>query len=377
MLRKQNAILGVIFCAFLSPAHADIVTLPPVMAAIARNGPSPQCALDAERQLTRKERLDASVLGFHRGGEFNPDTSNHIQGIQRYDDATGSYLYVTQNRSAGPGRLVIVAMGSRNNVGAPYGSNREFFEYVVVDFYGPPPAEDRVIDTRSGAGFSSYKHPGGLAIMDNVLAVGLEQPIGDKPKGRVDFYFMDSPTAFRYFNSIETADRKAASVGLTRLLDGRYLVAVPDNSPKSVVLFRSREIGALNSATTFDRIATFSEAQLEPGDNHYFQNVDLIRDCGTGRIYLVLAFRDKDLGGVWANKDRITRYEIINPQSMPSLRIFGRQIINCSPAGEDDLCDLNAGFGAFVGPDGRIIYYATEKEDGGPENSIRFGEFEP
>lgn len=341
------------------------------------DGPGPRCAVQIESQILAKQKLDAAVLGLHLNGLFNPSGGEHYQGIQRYDHESGSYLYLTQDKDDSwtcplfgscdkPGRLIIAHMGSQANQGAPYGNTRN-------DGDDKPPDEDQVLDIRSGAGFAQYRHPGGMAIMENILAVGMEGNLGDNPKGRVDFYEIINPITFDYFNKIELPENRAASVGLTRDFYGKYLVAVADNSPRQVIFFRSTNSSGLDSNTSFERISTLTEQALQLPDAKYIQNVDLISECKTGVIYMIIAYQKDD------NEDRIMRYRLFqrDGEYLASLRGGGEQVINCSPPSASNICTLNAAFGAYVGARGQILYYATEKENKGPGSTTEFGEFDP
>ena len=350
-----------------------------------------QCGINVEAQLTRRKILYANVLGFHLAGRFDPTRSKHFQGIQRYDHHTGSYLYLTQDTQKSdcnnPGRLAIVRMGSRAANGMAYGNSRNGPD-------DPPPLLDFVIDTRQGDGFSSYCHPGGMAIYDNVLAVAMEGRLKKTvPTGRVDFYQLHSPERLMRINSIELPNDTAASVGFTQDAEGHLLVAIADNKPREVMLYRSTKPGRLTAKTRFKRTAVLSTSALELPSADWLQNVDLIRDCNSDAIYMVAAYR-RDKG-----RDRLMRYRL--SKKVVKVKKAGKsiwrrsekteyrvrysfvalggknQVIHCSPPLASHVCTLNAGFGTFISPEGRILYYASERQNKGPFGSTEIGEFIP
>lgn len=336
-----------------------------------------RCAHDVERLLTSTRTINSVVLGFNTSSLFDPSGVEHIQGIARYEHEAQQYLFVSQSRRGRKaGILATVKMGSR--MGESWGSNRTLSHIGRSFVYKGPPDLDRVIAIKSDDGFAYYSHPGGLAILGDILAVGMEAPHDESvhPKGRVDLYRIESPTSLVPLTSIANSGQMAASVALTRLSSGQYLLAVPDNSPKNIRFYRSAENRALDANTRFEQIAVFSEADLKPGDSHYFQNLDFVTDCGSGNLYMVLSFQDHDAWGFW-QKDRLARYEIMNPGGMPSLRHLGRQRVNCSPTFAANLCDFDAAFGAYVTNSGKLLYYASEPKNSGWNGSVNLAEFAP
>lgn len=337
----------------------------------------PSCAHDVERQLTSNRTLQANVMGFHTASLIDPSAKQHLQGIARYEHEGRQYLFVSQSNKRGKGGLLAtVALESRGE--GRWRANRQLFINGRASLYTAPPATDRVIAVKRDESFADYFHPGGLAIHGDILAVGMEGAHDERKhaRGRVDLYRIESPTSLKLITSVPNSGQLAAAVAFSRLASGEYLLAVPDNSPKNIRFYRSVGTAELNEETRFEQVAVFSEADLQPGDNNYFQNVDFVTDCASGRLYMVLAFQDHDWWG-FRQKDRLARYEIREPNGQVSLRHLGRQKVDCSPHLAEKVCDFDASFGAYVTPEGRLIYYASEHSNTGPGGSVNFAEIVP
>ncbi|WP_176272118.1 hypothetical protein [Altererythrobacter lutimaris] len=336
-----------------------------------------RCAHDVERLLTSKERLRANVMGFNTASLIDPNAKQHLQGIARFEAGGKQFLFVSQSSKRGEGGLLAtVEMGSRGE--GRWRSNRQFFINGRASFYTAPHAADRVVAVKRDESFADYFHPGGLAIHRNILAVGMEGAHNESThaRGRVDLYRIQSPTSLKLINSVPNSGQLAAAVAFTRLSSGAYLFAVPDNSPKNIRFYRSVGTAELDEETRFEHVAVFSEADLRPGDNNYFQNVDFVTDCASGRLYMVLAFQDHDWLGLW-QKNRIARYEIRDPDGDLNLRHLGRQKVDCSPHLAGKVCDFDASFGAYVTSEGKLIYYASEHANTGPGGSVSLAEIVP
>ena len=316
-------------------------------------------------------------MGFNTSSLIDPSRSEHLQGIARFAQGGKNYLFVSQSRKGRiPGILASVEMGTRG--GGIWESNRLFTPFGIGGMYGAPPRSDRVIAVKTDEGFARYNHPGGMAIYEDVLAIGMEGAHDQSidPKGRVDFYRIDSPTSLQLINSVANSGQYASSVALTRLTDGRYLLAVADNSPKNIRVYRSADTSKFSESTNFEEVATFSESDLAPGDNNYFQNLDFITDCRSGRLYMVLAFQDHDFWGL-LRKNRLARYEILSPKGTPYLRRLGLQKVSCSSPSASNTCSFDAGFGVYVTSRGELVYYSSESQNSGLNGSVNFAQFVP
>ncbi|MFB0610682.1 hypothetical protein [Aurantiacibacter poecillastricola] len=363
--------------ALSSPPETEIAHRPALPTELGKAEPAVKCAHDVEAKLTSSQTLTPAVLDFNTASLIDPSRSEHLQGIARYDRDGRSYLFVSQSRKGmKAGILATVEMGTRD--GGVWRSNRQLASRGLDGMYLPPPQADRVIAVKTDEGFSQYNHPGGLAIVGDVLAIGMEGAHDETvhPRGRVDFYRIESPTSLRLITSLANSGQYASSVAFTRLASGHYLLAVSDNSPKNIRLYRSTGAGEFDDSTEFEELAVFTESDLAPGDNKYFQNLDFITDCASGRLYMVLAFQDHDFWGL-SRKNRLARYEIMTPGETPALRRLGIQKISCDPPLASNTCSFDASFGAYVTSEGQLVYYSSESRNTGMNGSVNFGELVP
>jgi hypothetical protein len=128
-------------------------------------------------------------------GAPDPSSTDHYQGIARYPGTGTPILYVTQlddddsdsqGRTAG-GYLEVVRLGSRDTDGERLRSNLQ--ANAQSNFFNTgntfPPAEDTWLSAIrfngigveiDGQRLRAYNHPGGMAIVDNILFVAMDQP---------------------------------------------------------------------------------------------------------------------------------------------------------------------------------------------------------
>ena len=141
------------------------------------------------------------ALGWHlpteEQGAPDPSIPDHYQGVARFPGTGTPVLYVTQkdnndNDSQGGttgGYLEVVRFGSRDTDGERLRSNLQVNAQSIFADTGntPPPAEDTWASTIrfngigvqiDGQTLRPYVHPGGMAIVDNILFVGMDTPDG-------------------------------------------------------------------------------------------------------------------------------------------------------------------------------------------------------
>jgi hypothetical protein len=191
-----------------------------------------------EQFSSLKDHLEG--LGFHlmpgmnNLDWYNPSVSKHHQGIIRRPGRGTPYLYVTRNgNDEYAGNLYVVRMGSRDRNGERLRSNR-MQKGVKMDDTVPDRA-DKVVklilfdgrtSTVSGTepgisiGFPAYGHPGGMAIVENVLFIPVEKPLRrinvnkyeidkSKPPGLLVLADIEDPENPRFLKSIELSNHEA------------------------------------------------------------------------------------------------------------------------------------------------------------------------
>jgi len=130
------------------------------------------------------------ALAFRRGAGDHPKLCKHYQGIARSKGYGAPYLYLARSgiHTIGcnfgdldnPGELLIVEMGSRNEMGERFGSNR-LKKNISLNDYAPPETDKGIYsyhfgiyEDSHGTVWPGYTHPGSMQLIDDVLIVALE-----------------------------------------------------------------------------------------------------------------------------------------------------------------------------------------------------------
>jgi hypothetical protein len=224
------------------------------------------------------------------------------------------------------------------------------------------------------------KHPGGLQAVGKYVAVAVEAP---SAPSFIQFYNFSTPGSttaelqrfYMYGDQDEnpTPDRAIGGVGITRLADSRYLIAVLGKDDNNRVWFYVSDTTSITASTVWrflDYVAPVHAAA---------QNVQLITECGTGDIYLLAT-------GNFAYP--VPGYEVNNDARLYRLSHSGFEVSLNSPqirqfdSGSGDYCNFRAGVSPYVDPYGNLILNChTMKANtdvfGDPDSKLKMGEFSP
>ncbi|MFN0069070.1 MAG: hypothetical protein ACKVYV_15720 [Limisphaerales bacterium] len=366
----------------------------PLEAAVTRE--NPEALPDFRSQFMALDNR-AELLGFHLNGFPGAsgslaDTATHYQGIVRRP-GRGVPIFFVARAGMGDGDqggILVVRMGSRSSDGERLRSNRLRKDQKSWDT--EPPDLDRVVHQWK----PGWKHVGGLALVGDVLAVPLEDPVGSQGglEGAVWFYDVAEPTAprrLRHLN-VEYETHKAGVAGLTRLPDRHFLLAVTWGEGKQVKFYRSTHDSLLDTACRWERISTWESGDLvsEKADDKWptgktsFQGLAL--HTSQAEVYLVGTRNTSELTPFEPGHDEATPFRITGWEA-GSTKVTVRQIasprrFDCNaPYGDvgitRDVYNANflAGACTHVTPAGELLLYAIEHYDWGAGGSVRLVEF--
>lgn len=323
-----------------------------------------RCVQDVDRSL-RELRNRGDISGFRMNfATGGLGTFKHWQGVQRLPADGGRFLVVSRS---GSGVMFVVShFPSRDDDGRRFRSNR--LNPGSFAWLTPPPASDGVVTEIDEE--ASFDHAGGIQVVGEVLAVPLE----GGGRSRVVFWDMADPLDPRRLYHLEHSDPmtssspgNAGAVATSRLEDGRYLVIVGGKDSDNLDFYVSSTTSLLDTSTTFERFSFTTN-----WDNGPFQSMNLVTQCD-GRLFLVGNYRS---GG----KGYVSWYDVRNGagNSVVLANRRNKHMICGYPApgfGSINHCNFKAAGGAYVDPDGRLLYYATEHADDGPGGSVKFEEF--
>jgi hypothetical protein len=152
------------------------------------------------------------------------------------------------------------------------------------------------------------------------------------------------------------------SAAITKLADGRFLLAVAKNTPVQRVEFYVSTGTNLDAADVFGTNGRLPDFYWSMGGP---SNFNFITDCN-GDIYMIgLRGGDED----WIDLNRIDFYTGGTYPHGPYevVRTFiGQKHMYCSDNRNTDQCDFQAGAGAYVDPNGHVLIYGVNySNDGG------------
>ncbi len=380
----------------------------------------------------------ADPLGFHIGDSPDPSHCKHYQGLTRIEGPDGTpYLIVTRSGNTpfppgppgcddspgetGDGSLLVVRMGSRDNHGERFRSNRQT-KGASFDVT-PPDPRDRVATWfrfQGGAGFPHYGHPGGMQAVGHMLAIAVEHPNASGLSSTV-VLFVDmtdpiNPAIRSRFSVANELGDKAGLVALTQLADGHYMMMVAGGANDRVVFYRSTISDLVSDDLWWQHLDTWtadtgSQIQIgsdppilncDEGSSRYLQCVCRPTRCiwgnwpttgpYNGNAHQTLQFiREGSIngplflaggrGGVFMD-DFIDLYRVecdtplcAHGEQVRMRHASTRRLIPHPNAGGDRLANLAAASTFYVSPSGELLFYASEHDNDGPSGTVKASEW--
>ncbi len=301
------------------------------------------------------------------GDEYDGNPNDeHFESVARAKH--GPYLFIT-TKDHNNSQLLVTRFGGKAGIEGRWGANT-------------PSANDGIVNYWQSQIDVAYDHGGGIGTFGDYLAVPLED--GDHPiviggfvfhvpASKVVFYDVHDPThPIRLATEIDRGIQYgfAGASAVTRLIDGRYLVAVESNCPAEIQFYISDGTPITGSPTwTSTGVWSLYNQDDFPGCNQTFpgseptvQNMTFVEECGTGNLYLVLMWNTGTGGfstGLGANNARL--YQVIPDVSAgysvaPFLWRRETRTFDCN-----GVCNFAAGTSLYVSPVSRqLILYGVD-----------------
>lgn len=292
-----------------------------------------------------------------RTGDNAGGSDNHFQGAQRLRG--GTHLVISGSDPAEPMSHLFVARMASRPADARWGSNLNGKS---------PPAEDCLVKT---VGLDDRLwHPGGMAVLGDVLAVPLENAKLKCSEVRfLDFRDPENPAALPGW-TIGRPEAQAAAVALTLLPDQRLLVGAwtaSDPSPrvkKHLDLYVSTDRDPLRPTFTLAETLVSEVAHLPS-----FQTLSFVwhlpadKVADGRRLYLVGFENTSPAAPDFSGKDRALLYRVDlssklggpASQATTALPAVDEEVFRC----RDSYCNMDAGTGIFIGADGKLTVYSV------------------
>lgn len=369
-------------------------------------------------------RNHGETLGFNWGANYpevkGSGTKNHWQGVQRLqllarDVPTMVVTSSHQNRFLrpngeieevdSPAHFAVVEMASRDRSFRRLRSNRLVFGMLTKNV--APDARDRIVTAQLIT--EEFSHPGGVQAIGKYLLVGSDGSINhSRDTAQFSIWDMSDPFAPRNLwaePGWELPIKNANSVGITRLEDGRYLMLraltdakdlefyilgddleenpdeYHDGMPWDRWNYKELQSELFNADSTLD--LNWADLGNIFGDVGY-QGTNLVTECGTGQIYLIASHGRRPQG--FGGDDFVDAFRVDVPVERPDANEPGAGAVitkvakrHMFPSGNANARqgDLQAAGGAYVSPDNKLYYYATEHGVTGEGGFVKMIEFGP
>lgn len=305
----------------------------------------------------------------------------HIQGFQRL--RASPFVAYTFNSKAGGGgfaqchsysdggaHLLMAKINSKSGQGyGGWGSNRgggSRWNTPELDATQVNVLMDRV-----------DSHPGGFQAVGDYLATGMSR--GEDRGCQIKFWRVINPTGPVYLDTpsftVPDGGHQAETTAMVRLADGRYLVAVGSHKQSQLDFYVSS--GTYLPTSTFGHAGTWKlgaeglAAGSLSADPFNYQSINLFRESGTHKIYMIASGRTEGLFGGFFDTcgadpldgaDYLHLLELWDWDDPPSgvkMRLAAIKHVTASE------CNLCAGGGVYAQPgsrDGRLALYCSEHQ---------------
>ena len=332
---------------------------------------------------------ERNLLGFY----ISPETANnlgvyhHWQGIQRSTASDGKYLFLSRNQfgdDADRSELVMVHMASAPSVptGTALGPNR-------TDQSDAPPTSDMEVAYRT---FTSHKHAGGIQLAGHLLAIPLEDPDAHIPR-TVLFFNMSNPTnpvavpTTFHQPAYAAASEHAGTASMTKLANGTYLLIIGGNGAEDLDFYVTTQTHPANttpSSLEFNWFYRWYESEFigNPsfewnegwggesggGNGKGLQNICILTQAD-GTLFLLGNFSTEvpNLGG--SHYLHLAKLENGTAPHFVRISAVGEMKMDTDVGSLQ--ANLRAAGGAYVDPNGKLLFYATEHEHDGPDGTVK------
>jgi hypothetical protein len=355
-----------------------------------------QCVPDVYNQFINLKRY-GEALGFNlRYNSPDPTVYHHYQGIQRLPGQDKPIFFVTQSSEDKPGYLHVISMGSKPSTDERLRSNK--FKTGKDTEDTAPSSEDKIVHTVffDDQGWPDYNHPGGIQLLDNILAVPLEQKVQDNLFDPdlydsriilIDVTDPMNPIKIYEKKVFENSERRTGAIAITRQSNGKLLMLALGGDNNEVFVYESNLSNVNDPNFDFSRKFVWDEGNLEVG-NFYsddgktefdyptgrdgYQSINFVQQCD-GQLFLV-GTRNTNLPGM-GGEDWAELYHV--EWNGHELNLFLRASLHfyCNSDNAGRVGNFRASAGVYVSPSGELILYTTEHDNDGKEDSVRMGEF--
>jgi hypothetical protein len=370
---------------------------------------------DAQAQFEALKH-HAEALGWRNpesDGAPDPGSTDHYQGLVRNPNPGTPVFYITQKDNDDQGRkggyLLVIELKSRDTSGERLRSNLQEDGQDTEDT-SPNENDTWVSSIRfdgtlenapvfDGIRLPAYEHPGGMALVDDVLFVPVDTPASEAdPVGQLLLFDVSAdpliPIPLQAFELEHAID----NVAVTRLDNGRYRIWTNGDGGADIRVYDTTSTDLRDDTLDLtlrqewdpatdlvhDGFGCLFPPELVelcwPRGASAHQSSTFLRDTD-GKLYMITM---RHPGGfAFSGEDWASLY-LVEEQAPGELRLtwLAQRMFHCRYDGGGGpqpmrVCNMGAGNNAYVSLSGELILYSVphDDEDGFDIDIVRMGEF--
>lgn len=330
-------------------------------------------------------------------GAIDPSIFDHYQGVVRNPRAgIVPIFYASQldddDAGTSGGYLHVIRFASRNSTGERLRSNVQQIGPDTEEAF-PPGGDSWLRSLRfdddmlfGDVVVPGYKHPGGMAVVDDVLFLSIDQPVeSGAPTGFLLLFDVRSdagdPRPLKAFPLEHGIDNLA----VTRQADGSYLIWTNGDGGNDVNIYETTVSELRDDALGIVLVEAWNPASGLTGAGWptgfgAHQSSTFVREPD-GTLYLIGTRHPGGLPSVGEDFADLYRVEDPVPGMFLLTHLDTRQF-NCVYDGgggpvDMRLCNMTAASSAYVSPSGELLLYSMphDDEDGFDPDIVRMAEF--
>jgi hypothetical protein len=328
-------------------------------------------------------------------GAPDPSILDHYQGLVRNPGLGPPLFYVSQldddDAGIAGGYVHIVRFASRTTTGERLRSNLQQIGNDTEEAY-PPVGDTWVRSIRfdgtpvfDGVPLPAYKHPGSMALVDDVLFVPVDQPVsGTAPTGYLLMFDVANPTdpvplqALPLSHSID-------NVAVTRMNDGIYRLWTNGGGGNDINVYQTTHADLSDDALALILVQAWDDSTGLfgagwPSGAGAHQSSTFVREPD-GTLYLIgmrhpggLPFAGSDFADLYRVDEAVA-----GQLTLTHVRTREFNCVYDGGGGPIDMrvCNMTASNNVYVTPTGELILYSIphDDEDGFDPDIVRMGEF--
>ena len=328
----------------------------------------------------------ASLPPFDHISDGPNDAGSHIQGLTRINTLSEAWVVFTRIRgslidagkkeagkkgigsgtgSHDPGEMFVVKLGAvpDDHQGGKFlklkSNDNQFND--VDEYDGGRDGVPNMV--RYIHRFEKSSHPGGIQAAGNIIAIphGCDPVLNDCDRPFVEFWDFSNPIEPILLQELKLKhmrdNQQSGKVSFARDADGSYIL-IAERNKKIANVYRTLGFDDFSSETKWLKTIPnmhFPDSWSKGGNNP--QNANLIRECGSNRLYLVGLRHTGPEALSWAQENDFRLFRIDGDLNVGAAKLTN--IYNYEFGQSNEYCQVRGGASIYITPDKKPILYCS------------------